>query len=75
MLATFPFYFHETEMKMVRPSPVLVTGIHRSGTTWVGKMLAAAPGVVYINEPLTGIHRSGTTRVGKMLAAAPSRQC
>jgi hypothetical protein len=59
MLATFPFYFHETEMKMVRPSPVLVTGIHRSGTTWVGKMLAAAPGVVYINEPLNMQHRPG----------------
>ena len=25
--------------------PILVTGAHRSGTTWVGKMLALAPGV------------------------------
>ncbi len=44
---------------MVRPSPVLVTGIHRSGTTWVGKILAAAPGVAYINEPLNMQHRPG----------------
>jgi Sulfotransferase family len=31
--------------------PILVTGAHRSGTTWVGKMLALAPGVSYIHEP------------------------
>ncbi|HUH21151.1 MAG TPA: hypothetical protein VLZ09_04715, partial [Gaiellaceae bacterium] len=31
--------------------PILVTGAHRSGTTWVGKMLALAPGVGYVHEP------------------------
>jgi Sulfotransferase family len=31
--------------------PILVTGAHRSGTTWVGKMLALAPGVAYLHEP------------------------
>jgi len=30
---------------------ILVTGSHRSGTTWVGNMLAAAPKVTYIHEP------------------------
>lgn len=29
----------------------MVTGSHRSGTTWAGRMLAAAPGVGYIHEP------------------------
>jgi hypothetical protein len=33
------------------PRPILVTGAHRSGTTWVGRMLAAARGVAYISEP------------------------
>lgn len=32
-------------------SPILVTGIHRSGTTFAGKMLASAPGVGYVQEP------------------------
>jgi hypothetical protein len=32
-------------------SPILVTGAHRSGTTWVGKMLALAPGTGYVHEP------------------------
>jgi Sulfotransferase family len=32
--------------------PILVTGIPRSGTSWVGKMLDATGRVVYINEPL-----------------------
>ncbi|MFL5942100.1 MAG: hypothetical protein ACJ75L_02390 [Gaiellaceae bacterium] len=32
-------------------APILVTGAHRSGTTWVGRMLAFAPGVTYIHEP------------------------
>jgi len=30
---------------------ILVTGAHRSGTTWVGKMLASGPDVAYIHEP------------------------
>ncbi len=33
--------------------PILVTGSHRSGSTWVGKLLAAAPGVRYIHEPFS----------------------
>lgn len=31
--------------------PILVTGSHRSGSTWVGRLLAAAPEVGYIHEP------------------------
>jgi hypothetical protein len=31
--------------------PVLVTGAHRSGTTWVGKVLASAPRTIYLQEP------------------------
>ena len=31
--------------------PILVTGAHRSGTTWVGKMLTLSPAVGYIREP------------------------
>jgi hypothetical protein len=30
---------------------ILVTGSHRSGTTWVGKMLAEAEGLCYLHEP------------------------
>jgi hypothetical protein len=32
-------------------SPILVSGAHRSGTTWVGKVLATAPSVFYLHEP------------------------
>ena len=39
--------------------PILVTGAHRSGTTWVGKMLAADSDVAYISEPLNVLHRPG----------------
>ena len=35
------------------PKPILVTGAHRSGTTWVGRMLAQASGVFYIHEPFS----------------------
>lgn len=31
--------------------PILVTGSHRSGTTWVGKMIAYHPHIVYCSEP------------------------
>jgi glutaredoxin-related protein len=40
-------------------NPILVTGTHRSGTTWVGKMLAADALTAYISEPLNVLHRPG----------------
>jgi len=42
--------------------PILVTGAHRSGTTWVGKMLAADANTAYISEPLNVLHRPGVFR-------------
>jgi hypothetical protein len=40
----------------------LVTGAHRTGTTWVGKMLAASGEAGYISEPLNLLHRPGVMR-------------
>jgi hypothetical protein len=45
-----------------RLTPILVTGTHRSGTTWVGKMLAADAMTAYISEPLNVLHRPGVFR-------------
>jgi hypothetical protein len=42
--------------------PILVTGSHRSGTTWVGKMLAVDANTAYISEPLNVLHRPGVFR-------------
>lgn len=42
--------------------PILVTGAHRSGTTWVGRMLAANSQTAYISEPLNVLHRRGVYR-------------
>jgi hypothetical protein len=42
--------------------PILVTGGHRTGTTWVGKMLAAGGEAAYISEPLNILHRPGVMR-------------
>ncbi len=35
---------------------ILVTGSHRSGTTWVGQMIASHPRVVYLSEPFNLEH-------------------
>jgi hypothetical protein len=43
-------------------APILVTGINRSGTTWVGRTLAHAPGVGMIYEPFNPGHRRGVFR-------------
>jgi hypothetical protein len=51
----------ENELNSHR-KPILVTGAHRTGTTWVGKMLAAAGGITYISEPLNVLHRPGVMR-------------
>src|SRR5512140_959898 len=42
--------------------PLLVTGAHRTGTTWVGRMLAANAHTAYISEPLNVLHRPGVLR-------------
>jgi hypothetical protein len=38
---------------------LLVTGLPRSGTSWVGKMLEGSGEVVYVNEPLNPQHPPG----------------
>ncbi|HEY5983931.1 MAG TPA: sulfotransferase [Anaerolineales bacterium] len=40
-------------------APILVTGAHRTGTTWVGRLLAADRSLAYISEPLNVLHRPG----------------
>jgi hypothetical protein len=42
--------------------PLLVTGAHRTGTTWTGKMLAAGGEAGYVSEPLNVLHRRGVFR-------------
>jgi hypothetical protein len=49
---------------MTRPrpagrGPIVVTGMARSGTSWVGKMLEASRELTYINEPLNPRHPPG----------------
>ena len=40
-------------------TPVVVTGMTRSGTSWVGKLLEASGELTYINEPLNPEHPPG----------------
>ncbi|NMC11741.1 MAG: sulfotransferase [Chloroflexi bacterium] len=47
----------------LRNQPILVTGVHRSGTTWVGKILCASGEAAYISEPLNLWHRPGVMKV------------
>ncbi|MBV6403008.1 MAG: hypothetical protein CNIPEHKO_03330 [Anaerolineales bacterium] len=51
----------KTELQTSTTQPILVTGAHRSGTTWVGKMLAGSQ-AAYISEPLNVLHRPGVLR-------------
>lgn len=39
--------------------PILVTGSHRSGTTWVGRMLCASRAAGYVHEPFNPIRSPG----------------
>ncbi len=36
---------------MAAANPILVTGSHRSGSTWTGKMIALSPKTIYLQEP------------------------
>ncbi|HVJ83918.1 MAG TPA: sulfotransferase [Planctomycetia bacterium] len=56
---------------------ILVTGGHRSGTTWVGNTLAAAPRTAYIQEPFNPgapyRHTEFRARIWFERLAAPAR--
>ena len=41
----------EIRQRSCNCKPVLVTGSHRSGTTWVGRVLATSPCHFYVHEP------------------------
>jgi hypothetical protein len=47
------------EPKTADRAPILVTGMTRTGTTWLATMLDASGAVVYINEPLNPRHPPG----------------
>ncbi|HYR29771.1 MAG TPA: sulfotransferase [Thermoanaerobaculia bacterium] len=42
--------------------PILVTGPHRSGTTWIGQILATDPSTAYVHEPFSLLCRPGIFR-------------
>lgn len=43
------------------PQPILVTGAHRSGTTWIGNIISSAQNVFYVQEPFNiGIKRKNS---------------
>lgn len=42
--------------------PIVVTGSHRSGTTWVGRMLCLSREAGYIHEPLNPVRRPSWMR-------------
>lgn len=42
--------------------PIVVTGSHRSGTTWVGRMLCLSGDAGYIHEPLNPVRRPSWMR-------------
>jgi hypothetical protein len=44
---------------VVARAPIVVTGMARSGTSWVGKLLEASGELTYINEPLNPDHPPG----------------
>jgi hypothetical protein len=50
-------------MTPFEPRPILVTGMARSGTTWVGRMLSAGGQTGYVNEPFNLSTGPGTVRV------------
>jgi hypothetical protein len=47
------------DLDVARRRPVLVTGAHRSGTTWVGRIIDLSPEVGYVNEPFNPYHQPG----------------
>jgi hypothetical protein len=38
---------------MLRPRPIIVSGTHKSGSTWVGNMICRHTDIVYLHEPFS----------------------
>ena len=49
-------------MSNLNKNPILITGSHRSGSTWTGRMIAHASSVSYIHEPFNLHHRPGVCK-------------
>src|SRR5262245_42175545 len=47
----------DSQERRRRNRPILVSGSARSGTTWVGKMIASHPRVAYLQEPFNPQYR------------------
>lgn len=41
--------------------PILISGAHRSGSTWVGNVISSAKGIAYLHEPFNPIYPSYTS--------------
>lgn len=48
---------------MRKRKPVLVTGSHRSGTTWVGRMISKSSRIAYVHEPFNVKHDLGICNI------------
>jgi len=46
-------------LNTAKAKPILITGSHRSGSTWAGRMVAHSPAVGYIHEPFHVGQRNG----------------
>jgi hypothetical protein len=42
--------------------PVLLLSYPRSGSSWIGAMIARSPDVAYLREPVSGLYLAGTTK-------------
>jgi len=45
-----------------KDNPILVTGAHRSGSTWAGVMISAPKNIAYVNEPFNILYKPGSCR-------------
>jgi hypothetical protein len=44
--------------------PILITGSHRSGSSWCGRVIASSPDVLYVDEPFHLHHPLGVLNYG-----------
>lgn len=54
----------DSALESLKPPPILVTGAPRSGSTWVGNVLALDPTCGYIHEPFNRLCPPGRCRAG-----------
>jgi len=59
----FSLLTHSSQQQLVNKKPLLVTGSHRSGSTWIAKVIEKSDDFIYLDEPTNFDNRDSISNI------------